>query len=121
MFRVDVERTSDVAARLVLEGDLDVRTSPELRERLESVLQDGVRQVIVDLNHVEYLDSTGLGALVRGLQQTRRVDGDLKIVCDSIRVRRIFQIAGLSRVLEILPSSADDSTKNAADRSDSAG
>lgn len=121
MFRVDVEHTSDREARLVLEGELDVRTSPELRECLTRVIEQGARLVMVDLNRVEYVDSTGLGALVRGLQQARRVDGELKIVCDSGRVRRIFEIAGLVRVLEILPSTANNSTEIATDGPDSAG
>lgn len=102
MFRIGVDQRSDEEARLAVEGDLDVHTSPQLRDALAALIESGVRYFVVDLNQVGYLDSTGLGALVRSMQQVRRVDGRLKIVCGSAKIRRIFDIAGLGRVLDVV-------------------
>jgi anti-sigma B factor antagonist len=89
---------------VAVEGELDVRTSPELRQALDTVLGGGCRHVMVDLNRVEYLDSTGLGALVRGMRSVCAAEGRLQIICDVPRIRRIFEIAGLARVLEVVES-----------------
>jgi anti-sigma B factor antagonist len=95
--------TRTVAGYRVLEvsGEIDVYTAPQLRERLIALVEDGARQVIVDLNRVEFLDSTGLGVLVGALKRLRGVNGELALVCDQERLLKIFRITGLDRVFTI--------------------
>jgi anti-sigma B factor antagonist len=92
-----------VAGHRVLEvgGEIDVYTAPQLRERLIALVEDGARQVVVDLNRVEFLDSTGLGVLVGALKRLRGVNGDLSLVCAQERLLKIFRITGLDRVFTI--------------------
>src|SRR5947209_8743398 len=80
------------------DGDIDLATAPELKQRLADVVAAGARYLIVDLRSVEFVDSTGLGVL---LSIQRRVDaggGKLLTVCTDRGVRRVFEIAGVAEV-----------------------
>jgi anti-sigma B factor antagonist len=85
-------------------GEIDVYTAPQLRERLIALVEEGARQVVVDLSRVEFLDSTGLGVLVGALKRLRGVNGDLSLVCAQERLLKIFRITGLNRVFTIFDS-----------------
>ena len=82
-------------AVLRIAGEVDVYTAPQLRERVIHLLAQGVRHIIADLRQVDFLDSTGLGALVGGLRRLREQGGSLKLVTGTDRILRIFQVTGL--------------------------
>ena len=56
-------------ARLELHGELDIGTAPKLDEAVEQALEDGCREVVLDLGPTTLLDSSGLGALVRAARE----------------------------------------------------
>jgi len=82
-------------------GEIDVYTAPKLREALLNLVESGNYRLIVDMEGVEFLDSTGLGVLVGGLKRVRAHDGAIDIVCTQGRILRIFKITGLSNVFSI--------------------
>ena len=86
---------------IAVSGEIDVYTAPKLREKLVSLVESGSYHLIVDMEGVEFLDSTGLGVLVGGLKRVRAHDGDIDIVCTQGRILRIFKITGLSNVFAI--------------------
>jgi anti-sigma B factor antagonist len=85
-------------------GEIDVYTAPKLKERLVSLVESGSYQLIVDMESVEFLDSTGLGVLVGGLKRVRNHEGWIDLVCTQSRILRIFRITGLNRVFGIYGS-----------------
>jgi anti-sigma B factor antagonist len=85
-------------------GEIDVYTAPRLRETLVSLVEAGNYRLIVDMEGVEFLDSTGLGVLVGGLKRVRAHDGEIDLVCTQGRILRIFRITGLSKVFNIFGS-----------------
>lgn len=95
--------TRTIAEHTVLEvgGEVDVYTAPRLRERLVELIDGGAPHVIVDLNRVDFLDSTGLGVLVGGLKRVRAHEGSLRLVCNQERILKIFRITGLTKVFPI--------------------
>jgi anti-sigma B factor antagonist len=88
-------------------GELDVYTAPRLREELVDVIADGCRRLIVDMNGVTFIDSTGLGVLVGILKRMRTVDGELRVIAANEPVLRTMRITGLQRVLCTHPTVAD--------------
>ena len=58
-----------------VEGEIDVYTAPRLRELLIELVNNGHYQLVVNMEKVEFLDSTGLGVLVGGLKRVRAHDG----------------------------------------------
>jgi anti-sigma B factor antagonist len=86
---------------LSVKGEVDVYTAPRLREKLVELVSQGKLKVIVDLEGVDFLDSTGLGVLVGGLKRLRSHDGDLQLVCTQQRILKVFEITGLTKVFAI--------------------
>lgn len=95
--------------RTVLEvgGEVDVYTAPKLREKLVELVGEGHYQIIVDMTKVEFLDSTGLGVLVGALKRVRSNDGDLYLVCTQPRIRKVFEVTGLTKVFSLFDTVDD--------------
>src|SRR5690348_8194883 len=93
----EMELTLDVHSEtpgftvIAVGGEIDVYTAPKLREKLISLVEAGSYQLIVDMEGVEFLDSTGLGVLVGGLKRVRAHDGWIDLVCTQSRILRIFR------------------------------
>src|SRR2546423_4848701 len=71
---IETENVGD-AVVLHVAGEVDVFTAPQLREALVGAIEQGSRDVVVDLQGVDFLDSTGLGVLVAGLKRVRQYGG----------------------------------------------
>ena len=84
-----------------VQGEIDMYTAPRLRELLIDLAGKGSYQLIVNLDKVGFLDSTGLGVLVGGLKRVRPHDGSLDLVCTQERILKIFRITGLTEVFGI--------------------
>ena len=91
---------------IVLRGDLDALTAPDLRNTLVEVIEEGAR-IVIDMEAVEFLDSAGLGILVGGLKRARTHDGEIELVCTSRDVLRPLEITGLDRSFTIHRSRED--------------
>lgn len=85
-------------------GEIDVYTAPKLRERLVSLIDAGHYHLIIDLEAVDFLDSTGLGVLVGALKRVRAHQGSLRLICTQERLLKIFRITGLAKVFGIYES-----------------
>jgi anti-sigma B factor antagonist len=86
---------------VVAEGELDLYTSPRLRESLTERIDGGARQLMVDLGGVTFVDSTALGVLVSALKRVRAEGGDLELRAPTPSARKVLEITGLNRVFTI--------------------
>ncbi len=86
---------------LTIEGEVDVYTAPVLKEKLVENIESGCSNVLVDLERVTFIDSSGLGVLVSALRRTRERDGVVRIVCARETTLKIFRITGLDKVFPI--------------------
>ncbi len=86
-----------------MRGEVDVHTTPALRARLREVVTQGEEHVVVHLDGVTFLDSTGLGVLVGAHRAQRAAGGTMEVVCGEPRVLRIIGLTGLDRVLDVRP------------------
>jgi anti-sigma B factor antagonist len=106
-FHLDIVGPIGDCAVLQVTGEVDVYAAPMLREQMRELSAKGAVHLIADLSRVDFLDSTGLGALVGGLKRLREVGGSLALVISTPRILRIFQITGLTKVLAAQRSVAD--------------
>jgi anti-sigma B factor antagonist len=91
-------------AVLRIAGEIDLYAAPQLREHVTKLLADGTRHIIADLREVDFLDSTGLGALIGSLKRLREQDGSLTLVTAGDRILMILRLTGLIRVFAVHPS-----------------
>jgi anti-sigma B factor antagonist len=88
-------------------GEIDVATAPRLREQLIKLVNDERFRIIVDLEDVDFIDSTGLGVLIGARKRVRTHDGDVKLICTEPRIVKVFEITGLDQVFQIHTSLSD--------------
>ncbi len=103
--RVQVEHLDGWALARV-SGDVDVATAPRLRDRLVGLISDGQAKLVLDLDGVDFLDSTGLGVIVGVLKRARTVGGDLRLVCNRPAIRKVFEITSLDRTMPLSETAA---------------
>jgi anti-sigma B factor antagonist len=97
---VDV-RIEDDRAIVSPAGEIDAYTAPKLREELTRVTESGCSRVFVNLEFVDFIDSTGLGVLIGGLKRMRNRNGDLELVSSNDSILRLLDLTGLSKSFRI--------------------
>jgi len=103
-FDVNTEKLSEGQYVISLSGEVDLYTAPEFKQQLLEVIEQGGRDVIVDLSNTTFIDSTTLGVLVGGVKRLRTNEGQLSLVCSDRNITKIFEITGLDRVFAIHPT-----------------
>ena len=84
-----------------LEGDMDVFTSPNLKETIIKLLKEGSIYLLINLTKVGYMDSTGLGVLVGSLKRVREHKGEIGLISPHPRVQKILDITDLVTIFKI--------------------
>jgi anti-sigma B factor antagonist len=89
----------DETAVLLLAGELDMSTAPQVSDLVDEALSDGRSQILVDLSEVTFCDSTGMSAFVRGHYRCTEAGGWLRLTGAHGTVARVLAISGLSTLL----------------------
>ncbi len=100
------ERTVESVAVLDLSGEIDLQSSPRLREILQIRAKAKTPALLLNLSGVSYLDSSGLATLIEYFQTSRAHQGRLALCCLTPRVRSVFQVARLDQIFAIHPDEA---------------
>ncbi|NLC56327.1 MAG: STAS domain-containing protein [Armatimonadetes bacterium] len=97
---VDVSHVENVTV-VDLVGELDAFTSLDLREAVVRLIEEGARDIIINLERVEFIDSVGLGTLVGCLKRSAEHGGSINLVCANPQIQKVFDITGLSKIFAI--------------------
>jgi anti-sigma B factor antagonist len=81
---------------LTLEGEIDVYTYPVLNESLLELIKDGQNSIILDMEKVSYIDSTGLGVLANSANKLLQKNGELRVICSQPQLIKVFSVSGLT-------------------------
>ena len=92
---------------LALNGEVDVYTAPALKEHIVDAVDEGCVDILVDLQGVGFIDSSGLGVLVGALRRVKERSGSIRLVCTRENILKIFRITGLDKVFPIFASLAE--------------
>jgi anti-sigma B factor antagonist len=95
-FRMTAAHVTDATYVLALAGEIDLAQAAELDGELGSLVEEGTTRIIVDLLEVPFLESTALGVLLKYSRLLRSNGGELTLVTDDVRVRRVIEITGLA-------------------------
>lgn len=106
-------------AVLRVSGELDLMTSPVLRQRVHDVVADGHHSLVVDLSDVFFCDSSGVGVLIAARRLIRSCQGRLRLILpdrgadDGSHVNRVLGALGVRRLFDVRPDLASATTDEA--------
>ena len=98
---IKTEYPSPSQAVVTPSGRMDVESSPAVRQAIMDAWNKGAKSVIVDLSEVDFMDSSGLSALVSGMKALRKTGGQLSICNTNAQIRTAMRLTMLDRVFPI--------------------
>lgn len=103
LMRLDVEDHDDHAI-IAVTGEIDASTSDQLAEAVAAALGAGRGRVLVDFAHVTFIDSSGLGVLVRSHRRADAAGARFAVVHPSPHTRKLIRVLGLDQLLAVYDS-----------------
>lgn len=100
-------RFADNVKILELAGRFDTYTAGEVRQWIDEVTVEEPANIVVNLQGVDFVDSTALATLVQGVKNCRQHNGDLRLCDVKQSVRMVFELTRLDRFFEIYPQEAE--------------
>ncbi len=79
-------------------GRLDIAGAPALKEAIEKVVKNGPPRIVIDMEGVSFVDSTGLGSVISALKQVRGSQGELRLAAPNQQARVVLELTTLDRV-----------------------
>lgn len=99
-FSVRTEGDHSSATVVVVNGDVDIGTAPDFEEEMSRAIEENHgAALVIDLEGVTFIDSTGLNSLVRAFERQRLLGRALALVSDDTRVAMMLEVTRLDRVL----------------------
>ena len=98
---IHIRSSDDDTQVFELQGSLDIATSPTVRAALLDAAERGQHRVIVDLSRLDFIDSTGLGALIGGQRRAKENGGEVRLVTREGQILRLLRITGLLSVFGV--------------------
>jgi len=99
--KVNVREAQGQTYVVDLNGEIDVYTSPKVKDAIGDLIDKGHYNLVINLEKVRYIDSTGLGVLIGGLKRVREHGGTVNLVCTNPQIKKIFDITGLVKIFGI--------------------
>lgn len=99
--KVNVREAQGQTDVVDLNGEIDVYTSPKVKDVIGDLIDKGHYNLVINLEKVRYIDSTGLGVLIGGLKRVREHGGTVNLVCTNPQIKKIFDITGLVKIFGI--------------------
>jgi anti-anti-sigma factor len=85
-------------------GRLNMVSAPHLGANIEALINGGTVRLVVDLAGTDFIDSSGLGALITGLKKSRQAGGDLRLANPTPQIKAVLEMTNLNRVLQPVAS-----------------
>ncbi|TAL29466.1 MAG: anti-sigma factor antagonist [Spirochaetes bacterium] len=101
------KRTKGEITVLDISGEIDLYNAPEIKDIINKLIEEQKYNVIINLEKVSYIDSSGIGALISSLSNLKKYQGGLKIINVYASVRKVFELTKLTSFFEIFDAEAD--------------
>jgi len=104
-----IEKKQDVVV-LQVKGSLDADSVSQFKKKVNKIIEEGSKCLVLDGSELEFVDSMGLGSLISLLRKLRSQNGDLKVAAISKEVQQVFEITRLHQLFQIF-SNSDEAMK----------
>jgi anti-sigma B factor antagonist len=93
-----------------IKGDIDINSSPQIRKVFERLADEKTDKILINLNEVSYIDSSGLATMVEMLKRTRGYGGRIKLSNLAAKVKSLFEITKLEKLFDIYETEEEASS-----------
>ncbi len=90
-----------------INGEIDLYNAPEIKEKIKDELNKNKVNVIINLDRVSYIDSSGIGVLISSLSNLKKIGGALKLINVYASVRKVFELTKLTSFFDIYDNESD--------------
>lgn len=97
------EKKADEVCIITLNGRLDAYSSNELEKKVNMLIDNGCRGIVINFEGVDYISSSGLRVILSAVKKLRKMQGDVKLACLKPYVKEVFDISGFTQLFEIYP------------------
>eukprot|EP00494_Astrolonche_serrata_P005878 UN05895 len=98
------QRERDSVVILEIQGEIDLYNAPEIKDAIQRLIDEQKYNIIINLEKVSYIDSSGIGALISSLSNLKKYQGSLKIINVYASVKKVFELTKLTSFFEIYDS-----------------
>jgi anti-sigma B factor antagonist len=106
-----IENQKEGISIFKLNGRLDSNTSPALEKKLVSAIENGIRNMVIDFENLDYISSAGLRIILKTTKDLKRTEGNIVLCAMQDYVREVFEIAGFDTFLPIFSTVDEALTK----------
>ncbi len=96
-----VDKKLDNVNLLSLSGRLDAYSATEMEKKLDSLIESGQTRLVIDLEKLDYISSSGLRVFLAALKKVKKQQGDIKLASMKPFIKEVFDIAGFSQLFNI--------------------
>jgi anti-sigma B factor antagonist len=90
-----------------INGEIDLYNAPDIKESIKGQIESGKTNIIINLDKVSYIDSSGIGVLISSLSNLKKAGGSLKIINVYASVRKVFELTKLTSFFDIYDGEAE--------------
>lgn len=90
-----------------INGEIDLYNAPEIKEKIKEEMNKNKVNIVINLDKVSYIDSSGIGVLISSLSNLKKVGGALKLINVYASVRKVFELTKLTSFFDIYDSETD--------------
>lgn len=101
------QREKDAITILDIQGEIDLYNAPEIKDIIQKLIEAQKYNVIMNLEKVSYIDSSGIGAMISSLSNLKKYQGGLKIINVYASVKKVFELTKLTSFFEIYESEGE--------------
>ncbi len=104
---INVREVANNIIILDINGEIDLYNAPEIKENIKGHMESGKVNIIINLDKVSYIDSSGIGVLISSLSNLKKAGGALKIINVYASVRKVFELTKLTSFFDIYDNEND--------------
>lgn len=98
---IDVRELDNDMAVIEIDGEIDIYTSSDLKDALIQQIDSGTKHIIMDLENVTYIDSSGIGVFISTLATLKKLGGKICIIKITDSVKKVFELTKLTNFFKI--------------------
>lgn len=104
----EVKELGDALNEIKINGEIDIYTAGSFKESVENAIDDGNKQIILDLSELSYIDSTGIGVLIELRKEGAEKNSTIVLKKPRKNIMKLFTLTGINQIFTITEGEKND-------------